>query len=125
MVDDNLKLLATELMRAVDAEKEAKAHRIKLEDAIAKLVPTKAEGTTNIDLGSDIIKIVTKLTRTLDYDTYLSIENGLPDGLRCVDLKPSLNLTRLRALELVDAGLVASFVTSKPAKTAVTVEPKG
>jgi len=62
------------------------------------------------------------LTRALDYEAYLALENDLPDGVRCVSLEPKLDLKKLRAMDMVRPGFSAAFITSKPAKSSVKVE---
>ena len=42
--------------------------------------------------------------------------------MQFVTLKPSIDLFKLRAIEMIDPALVAKCVTVKPAKTAIKIE---
>ena len=117
-----LERLCSNLVAAKYAESVEKAKRLQFEDAISSLIATQEEGTENVVAGSFKISVTSKLTRSLDYPAYLAVEDGLPEGIKCVDLKPSLNLKKLRALEMVDPSLSAHFITTKPAKCSVKVE---
>ena len=116
-----LQRLCSNLVAAKYAESVEKAKRLQFEDAISSLIATQEEGTENVVAGSFKISVTSKLTRSLDYPAYLSIEDGLPEGVKCVDLKPSLNMKKLRALELVDPNISAMFITTSPAKPAVKI----
>ena len=116
----DLETLAADLITAKTVEKEAKAARLELEEAIATQVAKKDEGTDKATAGRFEVTVTSKLARALDYDSYRAIEEGLP--VQCVDLKPSLNLKNMRILEAIDPDLVATFITTKPAKATVKVE---
>ena len=120
--EHQLEDLVIKLVETKEAEASVSLQRKELEVRIAAMVSSKDEGTDKRDVGLYQVTVTSKLTRSLDYDAYLAIEAGLPEGVRCVDLKPALNLKKLRALEMVDPGLPAQFVTTKPAKAAVKVE---
>ena len=117
-----LERLCTNLVAAKHAEGEAKRQRVVFEDEISSLIATKEEGTESVIAGFFKITVTSKLTRSLDYQAYLAIEDGLPEGIKCIDLKPSLNMKKLRALELIDPDFLAQFITTKPAKSSVKVE---
>ena len=117
-----LERLCSNFVAAKHAETEAKAQRLKYEEEISSIIATKAEGAEKEEAGFFKITVTSKLTRSLDYPAYLAVEDGLPEGIKCVDLKPSLNLKKLRALEMVDPSLSAHFITTKPAKCSVKVE---
>lgn len=121
-MSDNLEILCGKLHRAKQLEGNMKLERVRLEQEITAIVATKNEGTDKAEAGVFRVSVTSKLTRTLDYKAYLGIESDLPVGVRCVDLKPTLNLKKLRALEMVDPSLPALFITTKPAKAAVVVE---
>ncbi len=117
-----LERLCTSLVAAKHAEGEAKAQRIQFEDEISSLLAVKEEGVDRVDAGCFTVSVTSKLTRKLNYAAYQDVEASLPEGLRCVDLKPSINMKKLRALELIDPGIPAMFITTKPAKAAVKIE---
>lgn len=105
-----------------EQETAAAATRKDIEDDIARMLATKEEGTDKADAGIYRVTVTSKLNRDLDYEAYLAIERDLPEGLRCVNLKPSLDLKKLRALEMVDYAIVAHFISCRPAKPSVKIE---
>jgi len=116
---DRLIELRMQLALAQDAEHYARDRRLAVEAEILALMPVKHEGTvTDKEVG---LSVSYKVTRKLDYEVYKSIADGLPVGLQCVDMKPTLNLKSFRALELVDPALAASFVTESPAKPSISI----
>jgi len=117
-----LEALCTDLIHLKAEENKFAELRKEREEQIASLVATTDEGTDKVEAGIFKITVTSKLTRTLDYEAYKAIEEGLPVGVRCVDLKPAINLKKLRALEMVDPDLPAHFISVKPAKAAVKVE---
>ncbi len=119
-----LERLCSYLVAAKHAEGEAKRKRLQFEDELSSLIATKEEGVDTSDAGCFTVSVTSKLTRKLNYAAYQDVEASLPEGLRCVDLKPSVNMKKLRALEIVDPGISAMFITTKPAKAAVKVEVK-
>lgn len=110
------------LLELKEQENIIKEQRIEVENDIAAIVATKEEGTDKAEVGSFKVTVTSKLTRSLDYPAYLAIENDIPAGLRCVDLKPTLNLKILRAMEMANPDIIPVFVTTKPAKSSVKVE---
>lgn len=122
--EDLLAKMCADLASCKEKENEFKQKRISIEESIAELLVTKSEGTDKATAGEYVITVTSKLTRTLDYEAYLAIEQGLPEGVRCVVLKPELDLKKLRALEMVDPSLPPHFITTKPAKASVKVEAK-
>jgi len=119
-----LERLCSNLVAAKHAEGEAKRQRLQFEDEIFSLIAVKEEGVDTSAAGCFTVSVTSKLSRKLNYVAYQDVEASLPEGLRCVDLKPSINMKKLRALEMVDPGISAMFITTKPAKAAVKVEVK-
>lgn len=109
--------------RALKAkEAEAKQAREQVEAELVALISTKVEGTDSLKVGNMKVTVTNKLTRKLDYDTYKTIEDSIPEGVRCVDMVPKLNITNLRAMDKLQPGFSAQFITSKPAKAGFKVE---
>lgn len=107
---------------AKELEEDAKKNRLKAEhELIAAIGHTDLEGTKTVQTDIYKVSVSNKLTRTLDMDQYMTVRDTLPEALQFVDLKPSINLTRLRHLEAVDPSIVAKCVTVKPAKSSVKV----
>ncbi len=93
---------------------------LSLEQDIIKEVPgQKLEGVTKTSWGS----ITNKLTRKLDYEAYNAfIAKGIPAKFHFVDYAPKIDLKKLRALELVRPEIVSRCITTKPAKTTITIK---
>jgi len=119
---EQIERLAGTILRLKEDENSIAKGRVAAEEELAALIATKDEGTDTAKTGMFKVSVTSKLNRTLDYEAYQAIESGLPEGVRCVDLKPSLNLKKLRALEMVDPALPATFITTKPAKPSVKIE---
>lgn len=114
--------LAREIMTLKEQECGAKEQRQAKEKELAALIATKDEGTDKAEAGPYKITITSKLTRTLNFEAYRAVEEQIPEGLRCVDMKPTLNLANLRAMDKARPGFSAQFITSKPASPGVKIE---
>ncbi|MGP8337845.1 MAG: hypothetical protein ACT6FC_06395, partial [Methanosarcinaceae archaeon] len=88
------------------------------QDIIAQTPGQKLEGTTPTAWGS----ITNKLNRKLDYDNYMNNVESLPVECQFVDLKPTINLKRLRIAELVNHSFVDSCITIKPARPTINIK---
>ena len=115
-----LKDLCSDLIAAKARMEEVKNEILKIEHLILDLIPEKLEGAQTIPVPGFKLTTTHKLTRTLDYDAYQALD--LPESMEFVDLKPSIDLFKLRAIERLDPALVAQCVTVKPAKTAIKAE---
>ena len=107
--------LCGDLIAAKEAMAYAKDDVLRIEKEILKLAPEKLEGSQTLPVPGFKLTTTHKLTRKLDYDAYQALD--LPDNLNFVNLKPAIDL-----FEAIDPALVASCITTKPAKTAVKVE---
>jgi len=119
---EQLESYCTAMVHWKQEEDAAKKKRTEYEELISSALATKDEGTDKAEIGAYKVTVTSKLTRTLDYPAYLAICDGLPEGVRCVELKPSIDLKKLRALEMIDPSLPAHFISTKPAKAAVKIE---
>lgn len=116
-----MKELCKRLIEAKLAEDAAKRSRIEAENAlIAAFGETKTEGSTTRTYGSYKVTVTKKVSRSLDFDAYRAL--NLPPDHQFVDMKPAINLKKLRLIEGIDPALVASCVTAKPAKPYVKIE---
>jgi hypothetical protein len=113
---------AGKIIELKERESELAAVRKELEEELATAIATQEEGTDTEKTAIYKITVTSKLNRTLDYPAYLAIENDIPEGVRCVRMKPELDLKKLRAMEMVRPGFSAQFITSKPSKPSVKVE---
>lgn len=116
----SLEDLCSMFLEAKEAEQLAKENRLDIERQIIEMAKPKLEGTSTKVAGNFKLTTTGKLNRSLDYESYLAL--ALPENLQFVDLKPAINLKRLRAIEMVDPSIVAMCVTTKPAKPSISVE---
>ena len=108
---------------AKQSEEAAKQARLVAESRLVEAIGNdKPEGAKSIQTATHKITVSNKVTRSLDYPAYQSIENTLPEGLRFVDYKPEINITKLRHVEAVDPAIIAACITMKPAKPSVSVK---
>lgn len=113
--------LCKQYLKAKAKEAEAKEARLVIEkEIIANCADAPLEGSKSLVPGGRFkLTVTTKLNRKLDFDAYRAMD--LPENIQFVDLKPAINLKKLRAVEMVDPVLVAACVTTKPAKTSIKV----
>lgn len=117
-----MKGLAMEIMDLKAQEETAKQRRYMLEARLAGMIATKDEGTDKAETGPYRITVTSKLTRSLDYEAYQRLEEDIPAGLRCVKLKPEIDMKALRAMDMARPGYSAQFITTKPAKPSIKIE---
>ena len=111
-----MKKLCEFYLAAKAQEVSAKAIRLKAEEALIEVIGLKKlEGTETHATDGFKISVTSKLTRKLDFDSYVGL------GLDFVDMVPKINLANLRVYEKTNPELVAVCVTSKPAKTSIKV----
>jgi len=112
--------LCGDLIAAKEAMATAKGEVLRIEKQILDFAPEKLEGSQTLPAPGFKLTITHKLTRKLDFDAYQALD--LPENMQFVNLKPSIDLFKLRAIERLDSALVAQCITTKPAKTAIKVE---
>jgi len=93
-----------------------------IESELSKKINTKLEGTSHEIVDKYKVTVTNSLNRKLDEKAYKLIEESLPEQLRPVKYKPSIDLKVLRALELIDSSITSQFISTKPAKASVKVE---
>jgi hypothetical protein len=107
-------------------EKAAKEKRIEAEeDLIAATKFSKEEGSETFEGGAYKVTVTAKINRKLDADIYSSMEEAIPENLRPVEWKPSLDLAGYRWLQDNEPKIfrmIAKAVTEKPGKPAVTLK---
>jgi len=117
----DLKTLCRQYQLAKENEQLAKEGRLEAEKALLDAIRLeKQEGTETFATEGFKIKITSKLTRSLDFPAYQALD--LPANLAFVEMKPAIDLKRLRAIEMVDPAIVASCITVKPAKPSIKIE---
>lgn len=119
--------LASQLLLAKVAAKNAQLEVLKAEEAIIKAVGAKDEGAFTVKC--DHYKVTTNqpVRRTVNKTTALAIRREMPEDLyeALFDFKPSLNTRLFKDLEISNPEvfrLAAKAVTSKPGKISVSVE---
>ena len=117
-----LKKMVEEYQRRKSQLEQCKIMLAETESDIIRLVGTKPEGTTTIKEENFKVSVSCKLNRSIDYDAYLKVRDSLPENLRPISYKPEIDLKILRALEIIDPSIPATFITTKPAKPSVKVE---
>jgi hypothetical protein len=118
----DLEALCIDIFLLVAEEKRLSITRTEKQNELAQMVATKLEGTDHAESNHYKVTVSSKLTRKLDYKEYLKIEDELP--VKCVNLKPTLDLKKVKMLEELDPEWTSDFITTKPAKAAVKIEIK-
>jgi len=117
--------LATDWLQAKAAEEAAREARIRIEDEMIQALGCRDEGSQTHDADGYKITITGKINRTLDRAAWESIASKVPEDLRPVEYKPSLDLKGLRYLQDHNPDVyrvVAEAVTAKPGKASITVK---
>lgn len=126
MTDLNLNTLAAQWQAAKAAETKANQERLIIEQQIAELVGVKDEGVTSVNTDLFRIKTTGKQTRTVDTDAVQQAWPTLPNELQdCFAWKATLDTKAYRALASLRDDLLPQlnqFITSKPAKPAISIE---
>jgi len=101
--------------------------RVKVEEEIIAITGAKDEGSQTHEAGEYKVTVTGKLTRTIDTEKWRAIEPGIPEALRPVQYRPVLDNKGLRWLQDNEPEIyaeIAPAITTKPAKTGVTVKGK-
>lgn len=118
-----LPLLVAELRAAKLAEDVAKNHRADIESQIVALFP-KQDGEATVKESE--FSIAYKTTRTVDTEGLQTAWMSLStNSQKAFTWKATLDLKQFRAIKELDPtafGQLAAFVTSKPAKPAITLK---
>ena len=124
-----LDYLAERWLEAKEAEKNANAWRLEIEGKILKLSPAKEEGSTTITLPTGLkLKTTGKLSYKVDIDyldAMLTITAAWPTEYKPVKTEIKADETILKHIRATRPDLwraIAQAITTKPAKTAITVE---
>ena len=120
--------LAALWSEAKKTECEAAERRRAIETRMVEKVGVKDEGVTSIDGDFYKVKITGKLNRSVDSSSVQELWESLPDEIRkCFKWSADLDIKTYRALCSMRTDLLPAlnqFITTKPAKPAVTVEVK-
>lgn len=121
-----LDTLAAAWIQSKAMEDRARKQRLDIEQSIVSLVQSKDEGSVSAEAGALAVSVTFKLNRKVDADALKCAWSGLPPTVQdAFSWKPDVSLSQLRALEKAapnDYGLALQFITTTPAKPAVTVK---
>lgn len=123
-----MKKLVIALSRAKKSEDASKAKRIGAEEALIAALGQRDEGSKTHTVDDWSVTITAKVNRTMDWKAWADVAASVPEQLRPVKMEPKLDLKGVKWLQENDKAnykIVASCLTSKPAKTAVTIKKKG
>jgi len=119
-------IIAAELMAAKTAEAKANAARVELEAEFIDAVSfDKVEGSQTFNEGPYKVTLTAKLTRKpSDLDDFIAAAKKLPADLQPLKIKTEMDLAGVKYLMAEKPDLfkiVAKFIVTEPAKTAVVV----
>ena len=114
----NIDQLADQWQQYKSIEQEAAASRKEIELQMQELIHIKLEGSTTEETNNFEIKVIGKVTRSLDANLPKAVQD-------CVKWKPQVDTKSLRALEAIDDMTLARYMTTKPAKPSFSVKPRG
>ena len=124
MTENQLPQIVASLREAKQAEEAAKLHRLAIEEQLLAMFdkPPTGEGT----IKKDDFTITYKVTRTVDTDALQDAWNSLgSNAQKAFKWAASVDLKHYRAIQELDApafSQLASFVTTKPAKAAISLK---
>jgi len=121
-----LEHLAERWLIVKDAERQANAERLQIEDKILELHPAKEEGSSSWTLTNGYkLKMTGKLSYKADLDVLLEITAEWPEEQRPVKTETKADDAALKFLRTNRPDLwkrIAQAVTTKPMKTSITIE---
>ena len=122
-------VLALQWQAAKQREEQARADRIRVEEKILGLYPAKDEGSTTVltPLGHKI-RTTGKWSYKCDLQLLQTLTIDWPEDVRPVRMKLEADETRLKMIRCESPVMwakIAQAVTTKPAKTGVSIEIKG
>lgn len=112
----------TTLKYAKEQEGIWSAKRIEAEQSLVKALDTdtRIEGSKSYDIDHTKVTVTRKMSRSLDFEVYQDM-HFLPEN-QFVKMKPLIDLKKLKEVENDFPKEVAECITTKPAKTAVTLK---
>jgi len=121
-----LEHLAERWLIVKDAEKQANAERLRIEDKILSLSPAKEEGSSSRTLTNGYKLTTTgKLSYKADLDKLLELTTNWPEGQKPVKTETKADEAALKFIRANRPDLwkrLAQAITVKPMKTSVTIE---
>jgi len=125
--DAALESLAQDWLQAKQAERTANLQRIAIEDAIIEITGQKEEGRFNVPLASGLkLTVIGKLTYKGDTEAIEALTAGWPEQFQIIKHKMELDEPRIRKIREMRPDLwriLAQHITTRAAKTGITIEP--
>lgn len=113
---------------AKQKEDAARAERVKIEEDILAIHPAKPEGSTTFATpGGAKITVTGKVSYSCDIDQLIALTGSWPADVRPIKTKVEADESRLRAIRAESPKLwaqIAAAVSTKPAKTGVSIKWK-
>ena len=125
MKEKPIEQLANDWRESKRTEENARDARLRIEQEILGQTGCKEEGSQTHDAGDYKITVTGKLNRKLNADKWREIEDSIPEALRPVEYKPSLDARGLRYLENNEPDIyrqVCQAIETKPAKPSITIK---
>jgi len=125
LTNNTLEDLAEAWRIAKRDEDQTRKERVEIEEEIVARTGIKEEGSQTHEAGEHKVKVTGKLNRTLDAETWENIKHTIPETMRPVEYKPTLDTKGLRYLENNEPetyAKVAEALTTKPAKPSIEVK---
>jgi len=120
----SLATLAATWAQVKAEEDAAKARRLEIEAQIVGVMPAKDEGVTKVEQDGLRVSVTYKLTRSVDTDAVRGAWGSLQPAVQSAfRWKADIDTKALRELDAQEAQQIAPFITTKPAKPSVKVEP--
>lgn len=114
--------IAADLFAAKQAEKEAEAKRIALEEELVAVLGKRDEGSKTHAVGNFKVTITGRVNRKIDWDMFDEVSSKIPESLWPV--KRTLDVTGVKYLANNEPTLykvLAPALTVEPAKTTVSI----
>ena len=114
--------IAADLFAAKQAEKQAEARRIELEEELVAILGKRDEGSKTHHVGDYKVTITGRVNRKLDWDMFDQVSSNIPESLWPV--KRTLDVTGVKYLANNEPSLykiLAPALTVEPAKTTVSI----
>ena len=122
-----LEQLCGDLLRAKQAENDARDARIAIEQAITDIVGIPAEGTKTTDAEGYKVKVDQRIKRTIDSKAWALVRDQIPEELRPIKIVEEIKVENKGVLWLKEKEqgyyrLLCQAMTEKPEKPSVKVE---
>jgi len=105
-----------------ETEDRMRQERHAIEKQIIDAVDLPLEGTKSFQHEDLKIKITTSLKRELDLAAYNRETHGMPQVYHTVEMVPKLVTKKVKALDQLEPGFTARYITTSPRKPQIKIE---